>query len=78
MDILSAANKLTCLKINENNEICPNVKQSYYTQVQGQMGILNISKCYVVLHVCTKSDIHIGIVSWINLQNFTIILCCQK
>lgn len=76
MDILSATKKWTCLKINENKKICLNVKHSYYTQVQGQMGILNISKCYFVL--CTKSDIHIGIVSWINLQNFTIILCCQK
>ena len=49
MDILSAANKLTCLKINENDEICLNVKHSYYTQIQSQMGILNISKCYFVL-----------------------------
>lgn len=39
---------------------------SYFTQVQGQMRILHISKCYVVLHVCNtcKSDIHIELVSF--------------
>lgn len=62
MDISSAAKKLTCLKVNENNELCLNIKHSYYTQIQGQMGILNISKCYFVL--CTKNDIHIEIVTF--------------
>ncbi|XP_062579475.1 uncharacterized protein LOC134241447, partial [Saccostrea cucullata] len=62
MDIPSAAKKLPCLKMNENNEVCLNVKHSYYTQIQGQMGILNISKCYFVL--CTKNDIHIEMVTF--------------
>lgn len=49
MDISSAAKKVTCLKVNENNEVCLNIKHSYYTQIQGQMGILNISISIMLL-----------------------------
>lgn len=62
MDISFAAKKFTCLKVNENNELCLNIKHSFYTQIQRQIRILNISKCYFVL--CTKNGIHIGIVTF--------------
>ena len=42
MNVFSAAKTLTCSRINENNEVCLNIKHFYYTQDQlGQMGIKN-------------------------------------
>lgn len=35
MDILFVVKKLICLKVNENNEFCLNIKYFYYIQIQG-------------------------------------------
>lgn len=55
--LLEAAKKLPCLKCDENCKISLNRKHSYYTQIQGQMAILEIPKCYFVL--CTNTDIFV-------------------
>ncbi|XP_052788528.1 uncharacterized protein LOC128223281 [Mya arenaria] len=55
MTMAEAAKKLKCLKHNENDDIVLNPSHEYYTQIQGQMGILGIPKCDFV--ICTKEDI---------------------
>lgn len=55
MSISEAATKSACLKLNENKEVVLNPNHEYYTQIQGQMGILKMKKCNFVL--CTSKDI---------------------
>ncbi|CAG2190881.1 unnamed protein product [Mytilus edulis] len=62
LSIEDAAGKLSCLKIDENNVVTLNRRNAYFTQVQGQMAVLNIHNCYFVL--CTKSDIHVEYVKF--------------
>lgn len=62
LSLKEATKKLKCLKLDENNETVLNPSHEYYTQVQGQMGILGIIKCDFVL--CTKNEIFIHEVSF--------------
>lgn len=57
LNIQLAAVQLPCLKVDENNVISLNRRYAYYTQVQGQMAVLGVHKCYFVL--CTEKDIHV-------------------
>lgn len=54
MSLEEACEKLQCLKFDENNVVKLNPNNQYYTQIQGQMGILRIDKCDFVL--CTETD----------------------
>ncbi|KAJ8300537.1 hypothetical protein KUTeg_022056 [Tegillarca granosa] len=62
LNLPKAAAKLQCLKVDENQAISLNRRHSYYIQIQGQMTILNIHRCYFVL--CTKTDIHVELIEF--------------
>ncbi|VDH98588.1 Hypothetical predicted protein [Mytilus galloprovincialis] len=62
MNLLDAAKKLACLKIDENNKVYLNPKHEYFTQIQGQMAVTRIGKCYFVL--CTEKNIHTEVVQF--------------
>lgn len=47
LNIQLAAVQLPCLKVDENNVISLNRRYAYYTQVQGQMAVLGVHKCYL-------------------------------
>lgn len=71
MNLLDAAKKLACLKIDENNKVYLNPKHEYFTQIQGQMAVIRIGKCYFVL--CTEKNIHKEVIQfdeqfWSDLQ----------
>ncbi|KAJ8311195.1 hypothetical protein KUTeg_011258 [Tegillarca granosa] len=57
-----AAMKLSCLRLDENDKIILNVKDKYYTQIQGQMGVCGINLCDFVL--CTSEGIFVETVSF--------------
>lgn len=57
MTIDQACDKLACLVRDENNCVKLNVRNAYYTQIQGQMAITRINTCDFVL--CTESDMFI-------------------
>ncbi|KAJ8315882.1 hypothetical protein KUTeg_006558 [Tegillarca granosa] len=62
MSLKEAAMKLSCLRLDENDKIILNVKDKYYTQIQGQMGVCGINLCDFVL--CTSEGIFVETVSF--------------